>query len=84
MATEATQALIDSDVPTSNMTALIWRGVRPVGDFGARPLWDGIAHTQQAAEDYYASLSDQERRAEAAEILAMGGWTRGKIWMAFA
>lgn len=47
------------------------------------PMWHWIANTQHDAEEYYAGLDEETRRAEAIEILTMGKWTPAHVTRRF-
>jgi hypothetical protein len=75
------QEIVDSHWRTSDLAgfALWWNTTSPAilaGTESPKPVWNVIAVTQQAAQEYYDRLADEDPeqlRWEAAEALASGG-----------
>lgn len=68
------EALINSWMPTHYLTRAALECYSRRSNMTV-PLWNEISTSQAAAEAYYASLPEDERRSEAALILAGDGWS---------
>jgi len=77
----AYERLMASDLETWRMVRIVFQCYTSGNGY---PMWQDVSTSYVGAETYYASLDEDERRSEAALVLAAYGWTRSRIWRVFS
>jgi hypothetical protein len=71
------QTILDSWLSTEHLVGMVMNRLQ----YGSssRYVWQVVDSELDGAKAYYASIPEDERRGEAAEALAAGGWDMRKI-----